>query len=54
MYGAFSRVFPIFFVLYLGLMIYIIYLFHTLAMSNKRMAETLERVMENISGKAGE
>jgi archaellum component FlaF (FlaF/FlaG flagellin family) len=41
-------------ILYLAFMFYIIYLFHTLAMSNKRMAEALERIMEDISRKAGE
>lgn len=42
------------FVVYFIFMLYLFYLFHTLAMSNKRIAEALERIMKNISGKTGE
>lgn len=40
---------PIIFVLiYLGFMIYMIYLFHTLAISNKQIAQSLEKLVEKI------
>jgi|GEM_PF-6813196 len=41
------------FVVYFIFMFYLVYLFHTLAMSNKRIAEALERIMEDISKKTG-
>lgn len=49
---VFSRVFSFFaaFITFinLGIMIYGIYLFHTLAMSNKKIAETLEKLVHKI------
>lgn len=38
----------LFFIIHIGIMIYMIYLFHVLATSNKQIAETLERLVDKI------
>lgn len=48
MRGAFLGFGSIFFLIYLGFFVYMIYLFHTLAMSNKRMAEILEQISNKL------
>lgn len=48
MFNVFRGLGTIFFFLNLAIFIYIIYLFHTLTMSNKKMAETLEKISEQL------
>ncbi|SHJ75910.1 hypothetical protein SAMN02745975_02800 [Geosporobacter subterraneus DSM 17957] len=38
----------LFFIINIGIMIYMVYLFHVLATSNKQIAETLERLVDKI------
>lgn len=47
MYGMYGMA-TLFTLLNLALMIYAIYLFHTLAMSNKSIAESMEMLVEKI------
>ncbi|MCT4605222.1 MAG: hypothetical protein N4A64_03810 [Marinisporobacter sp.] len=43
-----SGISSIFVLINIAFMIYVFYLFHTLAMSNKQMAESMEKLVEKM------